>query len=320
MVHSTFRDDVGNQVLPHGLDWHVAGQSHIAYTTRDEAYLQKADTPEGRQLIIEAHNRWCFAKDLPFRQTNDIHQVQLSATGKHVRVLWKDYQETGEKEKYTIQNVSKIVAADKAAIGDGPPASVWVNGYLHGNLTPETLPTIIQVVEDTPSNRLKFSKVNNIIRIERRFVGMIRGQDVFEHLLDNLYAMEDPQIIDDRTLIGTATLPDWIMGGELTSRLWIQEQENGNILCLRPLYHDDINTKDRKYELVRGIDAEKISLVKIELERLRYLATLPSPIDESLLVQGRFLMNGNPESEEKKEQPTEREVNQRKNRRRFFGL
>ena len=302
-VHSTFRDEFGTQVKPHGLDWHVKGESHIAYTstgTSDTKQLaQEADTPEGRQSIVEAHNRWCFAKDLPFRKAEEIEKVYLAETGTHVRVQWKEYTENG-RERYTIQDVEKIIAADKSAIGEAPPAPVWINGYLYGLLSPKTLPEILEAIQNTPSTRKTFTKINGIIRIERRFVGMIRGQDVFDHLLDNLYATEDPEIIDERTLIGTATLPDWIMGGKLTSRVWIRELENGNLLCLRPLYNDDINTKDRKYELVKGNDTEKIGLVKMELERLRHLATLPSPIDESLLEE-----NGG--REEKKEPLTEPE-------------
>lgn len=177
----------------------------------------------------------------------------------------------------------------------------------------ETLATI-------PSRKLTFRKSRGMIRIERRFVGRIVGQDIFDHLLDNLYAMEDPQIIDIRdddnlTLIGTATLPDWIMGGELTSRIWMKELENGNILCLRPLYNDNIDTSDRKYELKRGKDDTRIAMVREELERLRYLATLPSPfdVDEEEVEDNAVL------TEEKKE-ISPLELQHKRNRRRLFGL
>ncbi len=129
-------------------------------------------------------------------------------------------------------------------------------------------------------------------------------------MLDNLYALEDVQVLDDRTIIGTATVPDWIMGGDLTSRLWVQQEEpGGDILCLRPLYNDDTGTADRRYELRRGRDDDKIIIVQKELERIRYLAGLPDPYPE-LPIHGAKAAVG----------LTERERQNRRNRRRFFGL
>merc|ERR1712137_1332637 len=94
---------------------------------------------------------------------------------------------------------------------------------------------------------------------------------------------EDPHLVDERTLIGTATLPDWIMGGELTSRLLVQEKQNGNILFMRPLYNDDTRTSDRRYELTHGEDNEKIEIVRKEIASLRFLATLKHPFVEETL-------------------------------------
>jgi hypothetical protein len=87
-------------------------------------------------------------------------------------------------------------------------------------------------------------------------------------------ALEDPHIVDDCTLIGTATLPDWIMGGKLTSRLWVQDKGK-SILFLRPLRNDDVDTSDRRYELKD--DTAKMQLVRQELTRLRHLASLHHP-------------------------------------------
>lgn len=70
-----------------------------------------------------------------------------------------------------------------------------------------------------------------------------------------------------RHLIGTGTL---------TSRMWVREMDD-RIRFLRPLHNDDIQTSDRKFDLIRGEDDEKIELVSSELERLRYLATLSHP-------------------------------------------
>lgn len=46
---------------------------------------------------------------------------------------------------------------------------------------------------------------------------------------------------------------------------------------MRPLHNDDISTSDRKFDLKKGQDDEKIALVQAELERLRQLAALDHP-------------------------------------------
>ena len=84
-------------------------------------------------------------------------------------------------------------------------------------------------------------------------------------------------MIDARTIIGTATLPDWIMGGKLTSRLWVQELDNGNILFPHPLRNDDIETSDRRYLLMKGRDDDKIQVVQNQQNKLRRLASLVHP-------------------------------------------
>ena len=138
-----------------------------------------------------------------------------------------------------------------------------------------------------PSKKVSYRRSDGLIRIERYFRGMIRDVEVFDHLLDNLYALEDVELLDDRTIIGTVTLPDWIMGGMLTSRLWVSELPNGNVLTQRPLQNDDLRTSDRRYELVKGEDDDRIALVKNELKRLRYLATLEHPVDHTAEEDGK---------------------------------
>ena len=51
------------------------------------------------------------------------------------------------------------------------------------------------------------------------------------------------------------------------------------IRFLRPLYNDDIQTFDRKFDLIRGADHDDdmIALVEAEMKRLRYLGTLSHP-------------------------------------------
>ena len=176
-----------------------------------------------------------------------------------------------------MQQMKDLLSMDKAATGEGEPADVWINGVFVMTLTPETLEPVLETLSKTASPKLCFRRLDGLIRIERYFVGMVRGQQVFEHIVDNLYAMEDPEIIDKHTLIGTATLPDWIMGGELTSRICVQELGNGNIKFLRPLRNDDIKTSDRTLELRTGKDDGKIGLVRHELKRLRWLASMNFP-------------------------------------------
>ena len=94
-------------------------------------------------------------------------------------------------------------------------------------------------------------------------------------------ALEDPEILDETTLIGTSTLRDWVMGGYLASRLWVQDR--GDVIEFqRPLRNDDLLTSDRRY-LLSESDGEssrnKMSLARNELKRLRYLAALEHPFD-----------------------------------------
>ena len=42
-----------------------------------------------------------------------------------------------------------------------------------------------------------------MIRLERYFRGRPYDEELFEHVMDNLYALEDPEVVDDRTVIGT---------------------------------------------------------------------------------------------------------------------
>jgi len=118
-----------------------------------------------------------------------------------------------------------------------------------------------------------------ILRIERYFRGMVRGEEVFEHVVDNLLAFEDVKTLDDDTIIGTATLPDWIMGGVLTSRLWLRD-DGDTVLALRPLYNDDITLEggvDRRFRLKQGNSEEenrRIATIRSILKDVRRLAAM----------------------------------------------
>jgi hypothetical protein len=279
MVHSTFRDFEGRQLLPWGLEWGMDGDSHVTYLPADDV-TDKIDVndPLVRRGIIEAHNRWCFAKQIPFKSVDDILSLS-SRNGTHIQVNWRDTPRIVETD-LRHENVTKLLTkyAEKAKEGGESP-EVWVNGKFISPLDgPDAVGSVLEAVSNVPSIKLSLKRSDGFIRVERYFTGGLRDRvQVFDHIMDNLIALEDPQVLDEQTVIGTATLPDWIMGGNLTSRLWTRELDNGNILFLRPLRNDDISTSDRRFELVKGRDDEQIQVVREELSRLRVLASLSHP-------------------------------------------
>jgi hypothetical protein len=251
------------------------GVSHMTYVPCEGTALDALKHPGLKRALVAAHNRWSFAKDLPFQNERDILDIAVEGEN-HIRVKWSDpFPQTGERLR--MKKMKDLLSIDEAATGEGEPADVWINGVFVTTLTPETLEPLLKALSKTTSPKLCLRRSDGLIRIERYFVRVIRSQQIFEHIVDNLYAMEDPEIIDKHTLIGTATLPDWIMGGELTSRLWVKELVNGNIKFLRPLRNDDIKTSDRKLDLQKGKDDGKIGLVRHELKRLRWLASMNFP-------------------------------------------
>jgi hypothetical protein len=207
--------------------------------------------------------------------------LEVSRHEKHVRVRWLDLQATQCIIKETRhESIEGFVDKDEAAQLGGPPAEVWINGNFVSHLDgPDSVPAIKDAIAKIRSVKVSIKRSEGIVRIERYFCGMIQGEQVFDHVMDNLYALEDPEMLNERTMIGTATLPDWIMGGNLTSRLWVRARQNSNILFLRPLWNDNTDTSDRRYELVKGEDDRKIQLVLKELARLRHVALLTAPFD-----------------------------------------
>jgi hypothetical protein len=351
-IHGTFRDMRGRQALPHGLEWDLSGESFVAFVLMSTAksgdltvdgnlFVEELpqDTPQVRQAIINAHNRWCFAKDLPFKSMYDIDKLILpKSKGEnasdtiHYYVKWKE-QTSPKIESSRLQEVSDVLAKDPSAKGDGSPTEVWINGVkCDTKLAPDTLPTILEHVEACPSLNLSVKRqplIDNderIVRVERYFRGGLRQkQDIFDHIIDNLYALEDVQILNDdekeTTIIGTATLPDWIMGGDLTSRLYTQvDKTDGNVLFLRPLYNDDLGTVDRRFRLKRGEDDGMIATVKKEVERLCFLAKLPLPFPSVTAKQQKDDETADAKRENDKAQLTDRERQHRRNRRRYYGM
>lgn len=160
-----------------------------------------------------------------------------------------------------------------------PPVEVWINGVYEGLSKEDHLDHLFLAIDRAtgPGTQLVYYRYADVIRIEKSFRGYLRKHQVFEHVLDNLITLEDPQILNGRALIGTATLPDWIMGGQLTSRLYVEKLANGDWKFVRPLYDDDLSTADRHFGLKKGRDDVKIAMITKEVERLRHLATLPHP-------------------------------------------
>jgi hypothetical protein len=291
-IHSTFRNFMGRQVKPHGLEWGLDGDARVTYVPAsfadgksDQHSLQVdyLDAPENRRGIVEAYNRWAFAKELEFKSTDDILGLTVHKDGKHIQVEWK--KDTGGGDlPYTATAhdlMEELLKNDPAAKG-GELAEVWVNGVYEGTLDGEMSlsPLLLAIRRATgPGTRMSYYRYEGLIRIEKYFRGMLRKHQVFEHIMDNLIALEDPEILDSKTLIGTATVADWIMGGQLTSRLHVEVMENGDVKFVRPLYNDDISTADRHFGLFKGRDDVKIAMVRKELDRLRYLASLQHPFE-----------------------------------------
>ncbi|KAL3916777.1 MAG: hypothetical protein SGILL_005028 [Bacillariaceae sp.] len=356
-VHSTFRDMRGQQALPHGLEWNLAGESFVAYVSMpnnnendvvvngNQQFQLDApqDTPQVRKAIVNAHNRWCFAKDLPFKSIHDIDKLSLpkvkgentSDTIHHYYVKWKDTT-TPNMESSRLQEASKVLTENAKDAKNADCCEVWINGVDCGmKLHPETLSTILEKVEACASLNLSVKQqfhtlkdtagdsdqpARKTVRVERYFRGGLRRkQDIFDHIVDNLYALEDVRILQDNdketTIIGTATLPDWIMGGDLTSRLYTQiDKMKGDVLFLRPLYNDDLGSVDRRFRLKKGVDDEMIAAVKKEVDRLCFLAKLPLPYPSMTAKQ-----QGNSEESIDVAPLTDRERQHRRNRRGFFG-
>ena len=226
---------------------------------------------------------------MPFATIKDIADVSQQPDG-CVLVRWQTDPELwvereSESQPGELIHVLNNVRQIATSIEPGCLLDVYLNGQRHSTLQGPVLEAsaeeLCNAVARLHSAKLciRHSARHGILRVERYFKGMVRGEELFEHVLDNLVALEDPQIIDADTIIGTATLPDWIMGGELTSRLWVRDLGDG-ILALRPLYNDHVDGKgevDRRYELREGRnqdDDRRIALLRRAVSNVRYLAAL----------------------------------------------
>lgn len=337
-IHSTFRDVKGKQVLPSGLQWSLPGVSHVRFVlspldpkTPDALHTE---SPEFRFSLVQAFNRWCAAKDLnDFKTGSDIESVTLLDDRKHFQVHWKDtkyiiqqsvrYQDIGNLLRNTVAKQQPVLLDPRDSSEPSNPVEVWIQGQYHGPLQLDTVDDIIASIPYT-ENRLEFKQSSlGQIRIERYYRGKLRKNQAWDHIWDNLVALEDPQLLlDSNTIIGTATLKDWVVGGTLTSRLFIQEEED-RILFLRPLHNDDPETSDRRYELTtkdsdenNALVIERMEMVRHELERLRYLASLKHPF----MMEASTRQQSERSSHDAKVAEIRGKLGHGRKKRRFFGL
>lgn len=313
-IHSTFRDEDGRQVFPNGLEWDMDGDSHIRFAVP----IFEDATPDN---LVQAYNRWCCAKDLPYKTTDDI--VSITKQGpEHVNVKWK---KGNHVEQVILGNsIEELLKKDEACTTQEKTAEVWINGEFQGTLSnkPEDLQAILDKVPKT-ANKLCYKRTPTRIHIDRYYTSYLRYNQAWDHVWDCVVALEDARMIDDNTIIGTCTLSDWIMGGQLTSRLWVQDKGGTSILFQRPLYEDDLETSDRRYEIK---DPKRMAMVRHELTRLRYLAKLRHPHDDAAKIMAeRKAANAaakdNEElgEEEKKDDSSSKPASKRKIAR-YFGF
>jgi hypothetical protein len=338
-IHSTFRNPHdGHKIRPHGLQWSMEGQSHIRYVVPPAAeqigkWKWGDHSPPSHLSILQAYNRWNFAKDLSnsFRNLEDIISVEKDGSH-HWKVEWKipsssidtglpDTTVTGGtfvEEVIRFENIERLLYDDAQLATDNNTSGnmqVWIQGKLCDQpLNTQTVDAIIQQVipflachqAHNHHRFLSYKRSPNRIRIERYYRGMLRNEtQVWDHIWDNLLALEDVEITSmssvpgmveeeekNNVFIGTATLKDWVRGGYyLTSRLYVHDKGD-SIEFLRPLVNDDVLSSDRRYVLTtRKLDdngeirdedllertRHRMRLVRQELDRFRYLASIDHP-------------------------------------------
>ena len=227
VIHSTYRHKrTGELLKPSGLQWNLPGCSHVTYVALNDGSPSRlcdiTSEPTGDEVksgIVEAHNRWSFARGETFAHVDDIKKVAVGDNGQHVTVEWKDsLRKRIFAEDGFGSTIADLLKKDAEAIEKDPSTvQVWINGCIVGHLRgPSSLPPILEALEQVTSRHLAYqrSDCGRMIRIERYFGGYLRQKnDIFEHIVDNLIAMEDIELLDEATLIGNAKLEDWIMGG-----------------------------------------------------------------------------------------------------------
>jgi hypothetical protein len=209
-VHLTFRDAQGRLVRLDGLQWECQEPPTRFVVKDDQINLDNL-----RGDIVQAYNRWGFAKDLPFRTEQDVGS--LSRHGQHhVQVEWKDAEKGSIEKVIKQEDIEKLLRSDTAAKAKGPPADAWVNGVFVGTLnngptppsTTATVDKIMDAIPTEPANKVRYKRSEGRIRIERYYWGALRRPHAWDHVWDCLVALEDPEPLDGSTFSATATLRD----------------------------------------------------------------------------------------------------------------
>lgn len=315
-VHSVFRSSHGEKVVPKGLQWSLPGTSHVRFVLPPSYVEEFGDSEALQWALFQAYHRWCCAKDLKFRRMESIASV-VSEGKRHFRLDWRETP-SESPEKVTLHEDAAALLQKDAENDQEQPTEVWIGGEWAGHLMPSSVGGLIAALPRT-GNKLAYKTSEGRIRIERYYQGHLRPSrdQVWDHLWDNLVALEDPELLGDHhTLVGTATLRDWVRGGNLTSRLLVEDRGD-RILFLRPLRDDDPTTSDRHYEL-DGSDP-RAAAVRRELERLHHLSELEHPVDSPLATAedapAESHIPSNPNLQKVREK-----LRANRKRRKFFGI
>jgi hypothetical protein len=147
--------------------------------------------------ILQAMNRWNFAKDLPLRNLDDIASIEKDGPH-HWRVEWKEDSATvNDTVVIHFEDITRLLQEDaQVSAADEDPWEVWIQGETVGPLNPQTVQDIIDQLPMT-KNRLAYKRSPGRIRIERHYHGMLRKPQVWDHIWDNLLALEDSEGLGD---------------------------------------------------------------------------------------------------------------------------
>ena len=182
-VLSTYRHErTGEPLRPVGLQWNLPGESHITFVPLPKTgALVDTSLPAVRRGIIDAYNRWTFAREETFSCVEDIAAVSIS-DDERITVEWKEsLQERLFHEESFGSNIAELLQKEPAAQQEGESsAEVWINGRFAGNLCgPESLPLILQALSTVTSRRLAYKRSGDgkFILIERYFAKLFATEE-----------------------------------------------------------------------------------------------------------------------------------------------
>merc|ERR1719453_684885 len=142
---------------------------------------------------------------MPFATAEDIQDASEQPDG-CVIVRWRSLQPQDSVEfPGGIASTQDAFRRVVASLEPGHLVTVYLNGRRHATLqgpaTGASVEDVCRAVAQLRSTKLCLRSGGGVCRIERFFSGMVRGEEVFEHVMDNLLALEDPHVIDENTVI-----------------------------------------------------------------------------------------------------------------------